>query len=246
MSRTFFIMLPRPSIAFVCALLALALPTRADELISIRGAVAASEPVTAAAAAIKKETGLSFHVVTEGGSGGAVASIADEIADVALLSRKVTVREHASWPERKFSEERLGMQALVIVVPEQVWNAGVHSLTKDQFRDIYEGAVGNWKALGGADRKIVFYNRDVRSSAWELLVAFLYDDTRKAPPSTASRSRAMSRPAWNTTAAPSPCSNTVRRGLSGFARWASGSRTVPWWSRPRRTSHPAATRSRDR
>ena len=176
---------PRFSIAVLCALLSLAEFARADELISIRGAQVAAEPVNAAAAAIKKVTGLEFRVVTESGSGGAVAGIAEDVADVALLSRKMLPREHAAWPEKKFFEAQFGMQALLVIVPGPVWKSGVHALTKDQLRDIYEGRVKNWKALGGEDRKIVFYNRDVRSSAWELLMVFLYDDTRKAPPSDA-------------------------------------------------------------
>ena len=176
---------PRLSNALLCALLAVPVFARAEELISIRGAQAAAEAVTAAAAQIKKETGLEFRVMTEGGSGGAVAGIGEEVVDVALLSRKVSPREHAAWPERKFSESRFGMQALLIVVPEQTWTSGVRALTREQFRDIYEGRTKSWKALGGEDRKIVFYNRDVRSSVWELLMIFLYEDARKAPPSTA-------------------------------------------------------------
>jgi phosphate transport system substrate-binding protein len=178
----FFSRLP---ISVLCAALATVTAARADELISVRGAQVAAEPVNAAAAQIKKDTGLEFRAVTEGGSGGAVGAIAEDIADVALLSRKILPREHASWPERNFNEMRFGMQAVVIVVPEQVWKSGVHALTKDQLRDIYEGRVKNWKALGGEERKIVFYNRDVRGSVWELFMVFLYDDTRKAPPSEA-------------------------------------------------------------
>jgi phosphate transport system substrate-binding protein len=165
--------------------LALAGFARADELISLRGAQVAAEPVNAAAAQVKKATGLEFRVVTEGGSGGAVAGIAEDVADAALLSRKILPREHAAWPDRQFTEVQFGMQALLIIVPGPVWKSGVHALTKDQLRDIYEGRVRNWKALGGEDRKIVFYNRDVRSSAWELFMVFLYDDARKAPPSEA-------------------------------------------------------------
>jgi phosphate transport system substrate-binding protein len=171
--------------AILCATLAVTAFAGADELISLRGAQVAAEPVTAAAAQIKKDTGLEFRVVTEGGSGGAVGGIGDDVVDVALLSRKITPREHAFWPDRKFSEVQMGMQALLIVVPEPVWKSGVRALTKDQVRDIYEGRVKNWKALGGEDRKITFYNRDVRSSAWELFMVFLYDDTRKALPSVA-------------------------------------------------------------
>ena len=176
---------PRLPIAIAAAMLAVAVHARAEELISIRGAQVAAEPVNAAAAQIKKDTGLEFRIVTEGGSGGAVSALGEDVVDVALLSRKVSVREHADWPNRKFHEARIGQQALVIVVPEPVWNGGVHALTKEQFRNIYEGRVKNWKAVGGPDRKVVFYNRDLRSSAWELLMFFLYEDTRKAPPSEA-------------------------------------------------------------
>ena len=176
---------PRLPIAIAAAMLAVAVHARAEELISIRGAQVAAEPVNAAAAQIKKDTGLEFRIVTEGGSGGAVSALGEDVVDVALLSRKVSVREHADWPSRKFHEARIGQQALVIVVPEPVWNGGVHALTKEQFRNIYEGRVKNWKAVGGPDRKVVFYNRDLRSSAWELLMFFLYEDTRKAPPSEA-------------------------------------------------------------
>ena len=176
---------PRLPITVLCLLLALAVSARADELISLRGAQVAAEPVTAAAAQIKKGAGLEFRIMTEGGSGTAVAGVGEDLVDVALLSRKMTAHEHARWPDRKFSEAQLGMQALLIVVPERLWKSGVRALTKDQFRDIYEGRVKNWKTLGGEDRKIIFYNRDVRSSAWELLMVFLYDDPRKAPPSEA-------------------------------------------------------------
>ena len=171
--------------ASLLAAIAITVPARADELISIRGAQVAAEPVNAAAEQIKKDTGLEFRIVTESGSSGAVAAIAEDVAEVALLSRKMQPQEHAGWPEKVFHEVQFGAQALLIVVPPQVWDGGVHSLTKDQLRDIYEGRVKNWKALGGPDRKVVFYNRDVRTSSWEMLMFFLYEDTRKAPPSAA-------------------------------------------------------------
>ncbi len=175
----------RPAIAALCATLAAAFPLRAEELIAIRGAQVAAEPVTAAAAEIKKETGLEFQIVTEGGSAAAVFGIAEDVADVALLSRKMTPQEQAAWPDKAFHEVQFGKQALLIVVPSQVWDGGVHTITKDQLRAIYEGRLTNWKTLGGPDRKIVFYNRDVRTSAWEMLMFFLYEDIRKAPPSQA-------------------------------------------------------------
>lgn len=163
------------------ALLSCLSNSEGQELISIRGAHAAAEPVNAAAAQLAKEAGLEFRILTEGGSGSAVAGIGDDVVDVALLSRRMTPRELSQWPDRQFQEVRFGQQAVIVVVPEQVWNSGVHSLTAAQLRDIYERRVANWKELGGEDRKVSFYNRDVRSSIWEMVSIFLYEDTRKTP-----------------------------------------------------------------
>ena len=191
------VILPRLFVPILCIAVSISASARDEDLISIRGAPVAAEPVNAAAAQIKKDTGLEFRIVTDGGSGGAVASIGEDVVDVAVLSRKVTPREHAAFPERKFTEAQFGSQALLIVVPEQVWTSGVHAISKDQLRDIYEGRLKNWKALGGEDRKVVFYNRDTRSSAWELLMFFLFDDTRKAP---AVEAEALAEPSDVTTA----------------------------------------------
>lgn len=171
--------------AIFYAMLAVAASARAEELISIRGAQVAAEAVTAAAGRIKKDVGLEFRVTTDGGSGGAIFGIGEDVVDLALLSRKITQRERAAWPDMRFSEVQFGTQVLLIIVPERVWKSGVHALTREQLRGIYEGRTKNWKALGGEDRAIVFFNRDVRSSASELLLTFLYEDARKAPPSDA-------------------------------------------------------------
>jgi phosphate transport system substrate-binding protein len=165
----------------LCAVFAASLPVHAAEQISIRGSLAGAEAVTAAAAQIKKDIGLEFRVVTEGGNSTAIAGMADDVVDVAVTNRALTPRERATWPARNFVETRMGMQALVVVVPDQVWTSGVHALTKEQLRDIYEGKTTNWKALGGHDEPLVFYSRPVSRSVWELTMAFLYEDTRKAP-----------------------------------------------------------------
>jgi len=156
-----------------------------QEWISVRGVPVAAESVNLAAGQIKKETGLEFVVATEGGNGSAIDAIANDLADLALLNRTISPRERAARPDQNFFESRFGMQALLIVVPEQVWKSGVRAVTKEQLRDIYEGNVTNWKTLGGDDRKLVFYNRSVGRHQWELLASFLYEDLRKAPPSTA-------------------------------------------------------------
>jgi phosphate transport system substrate-binding protein len=172
-------------IAGFVALVAVPPSAEGIEWISIRGAQVASEPVNAAAERIRKEADLDFTVATDGGSSAAIDAIGEDFLDVALLSRPISQREHASYPNSKFFETRFGMQALLIVVPEQVWNSGVHAVTKEQLRDIYEGKLTNWKAIGGEDRKITFFYRDIARNQWELLMSFLYEDIRKAPLSNA-------------------------------------------------------------
>lgn len=178
-------MLARFAIAGFVALVAVLPFAEGQDWISIRGAPVAAEPVKAAWDRIKKDTGLDFVIATDGGNGAAIDGISEDILDVALLSRTITPRERAAYPNSKFVEMRLGMQALLIVVPEQVWKSGVRAVTKEQARDLYEGKLTNWKALGGEDRKIVFYNRDIGRNQWELFMTFLYDDIRKAPLSDA-------------------------------------------------------------
>ena len=164
-----------------CAMLSVSFALHAAEQISIRGSATAAEPVSAAADQIRKEIGIEFRVVTEGGNAPAIASMAEDVVDVALASRALMPRERAAWPGKIFVETPMGMQALVVVVPEQVWTGGVHALTKEQFRDIYEGKITNWKEVGGGDDPLVFYTRPVGRSVWELFMVFLYEDTRKAP-----------------------------------------------------------------
>jgi phosphate transport system substrate-binding protein len=175
----------RPAALAVFALLALYSVAEAAEQISIRGSQVGAEPVMAAAWQAKKELDVEFKVVTEGGNAGAIAAVGADIADVAVTSRKTTPQENATWATQAFVQSQMGMQAVLVVVPDQVWNAGVRALTQEQIRGIYEGTITNWKDVGGDDRKIVLYNRDVSGSVWELLMVFLYDDTRKAPMSTA-------------------------------------------------------------
>ena len=165
------------SLTFFAALLSV----QAGEQPAIRGAAVAAEAVNAAAARIKKDMGFDLRVATDGGNAPAIASVAEGVADVALASRGMTAAELAYWPGRNFVEARMGMQALVIVVPDQVWQSGVHSLAREQLRDIYEKKLTNWKEVGGDDRAIVFYSREVSGSVWEMLMIFLYDDIRKAP-----------------------------------------------------------------
>lgn len=156
----------------------------ADNFVTIRGAQLVGQAITDAAAAMKEAVGVEYHFVGDS-SPGAIHSVGEGIVDIALSTRALRPDERAHWPSKRFTETLIGKQAVVFVVPKQVWEGGIRALTKAQLRQIYEGEVTNWKALGGPDRKIEFFNRDVGKGIWDLAMIFLYNDVRRAPLSKA-------------------------------------------------------------
>jgi phosphate transport system substrate-binding protein len=68
-----------------------------------------------------------------------------------------------------------------MIVSDDVWQAGVRSLSRKEIIDIYEGKTTNWNKLGGPDRKIKFFNPEKGKGPWEFFVGWLYGEVRKAP-----------------------------------------------------------------
>lgn len=158
------------------------------ELIVVRGTPVVGLPIAAVSGEMKKEFGVEFKVVTEGGSGAGIAGVGMEVVDIGLSSRTITGEERAAFPDKRLMEAKIGAQALLVVVPEEIWQAGVRQISRKQLVAIYERRVKNWKELGGADREIVFYNRpgmNTGRGVWDLFVIWLYEDVRKAPLSKA-------------------------------------------------------------
>lgn len=127
-----------------------------------------------------KERGIDLRLNAQGGSSVGIAAVATEDVDVALTVRRVTPQERAQYPEKRFIEDVVAYQALAIIVPADVWNSGVRSITREQMTAIYEGRLKNWKELGGEDREVKFYNPDMGIGIWEPFVTWLYGDSRKA------------------------------------------------------------------
>lgn len=67
----------------------------------------------------------------------------------------------------------IGRDALVFIVNEQ---NPIQSLTQDQLRDIYTGAVSNWSELGGEDAEIVPFQRNPESGSSTLFNKLLIGD----------------------------------------------------------------------
>ena len=98
---------------------------------------------------------------------------------MALSTRPVTQEERAGAPAIVFNEIPLGAQAVALAVSRDVWNGGVHSLSADQVRNIYEGKIKNWKEVGGPDQKISIFLPG--RGMFEMFAQWLYGEAKKAP-----------------------------------------------------------------
>jgi phosphate transport system substrate-binding protein len=168
-----------------CALLCACAPVQGEDLISIRGSTVVARGLAPAVPELEKEYGIQINFVPEINGLEIADKLGREVFDVALYTRRMTGQESALHPEKKFHETLLGKQAVVVVVPDDVWKSGVRALTKEQLHLIYEQEIKNWKEVGGEDLPITYFNREVGRGIWDLFMIFLYGDVRKAPLSKA-------------------------------------------------------------
>ena len=115
--------------------------------------------------------------VSESGSGNGAKSLINAACDVATMSRPM-----------KNSEKKAAQEAGVLAIEQVVALDGlaviVHpsnsrgNLTIEQIRDIYTGAITNWKELGGPDQKIVVISRDTNSGTYESFNTLVLKDAK--------------------------------------------------------------------
>jgi phosphate transport system substrate-binding protein len=208
-------MLPR--VIFILA--ALSASIRA-EVVRINGSATLALAMQAAAPAIKEQLGADLQLNTQAGSSAALQAIGDRSADLAMVTREVKPEDRAEIPSRQLFDFEIGVQVLVPIVSRETWESGVKSIKKEDFLAIYEGDVRNWKALGGEDRAVKFYNPEPGHGVWELFVSWLYGDVRKAPLGNK----------WERVTSPEAARDSVEfnRGSISIAspRWADGKRVI--------------------
>ncbi len=95
--------------------------------------------------------------IAGGGSGVGVKQVGEGLVDIGNTGRKPTDNEIAKYNLKMFKWAVDGVG--IIVNPRNP----VKKLTKSQLIDIFSGKIGNWKALGGADKEINLYTRDKSS-----------------------------------------------------------------------------------
>lgn len=166
-------------IAAMCA--ATLTPMHAAEVVRVRGSATLATALSGAVPIMREQYGVELRLLTEGGSSQAILSVGAGTADVAMSTRALTAEDRAGFPSARFIEERIGMQVLAVIVPRDVWDAGVHALKQEQLVAIHEGDIKNWQQVGGEDRPIKVYSPERGHGIWEFYVTWLYGDIRRAP-----------------------------------------------------------------
>lgn len=138
-------------------------------------------PVSEAAQILRAERGLEIEISSLGGSGAGISAVGEGTAQIGMTSRHVTAEDRADYADVTLTEIQIGVQAVALGVAQDVWEAGVRAVTREQVRAIYEGKIHSWRELGGPDEKLVFFNREEGHGTWEAFAQWLYGETKRAP-----------------------------------------------------------------
>ncbi len=153
----------------------------AAETLKINGSTTVNLPVAEAAEILRAEQKMDIQVDTQGGSSGGISMLGDGLVQVGMASKPVGDDDRAKYPKCDFREVHIGEDAVALIVSKDVWDGGVHSLTRQQVKDIYEGKITNWKDAGGKPARIAFFNKEPGRGTWEVFVHWLYGSSKAAP-----------------------------------------------------------------
>jgi phosphate transport system substrate-binding protein len=114
------------------------------------------------------------------GSATAFTDLAKGAADIGMASRRIKPAENASLAAlgdltSAAGEHVLALDGIAVIVNPA--NA-VPSLNKDKLRDIFNGTITNWSAVGGAPGPIHIYARDDKSGTFDTFKALVLGTTK--------------------------------------------------------------------
>lgn len=167
----------RISLLFFLAVAAMA----PAQTVTVQGSALIAQVLRLAEPFLKEEYGFDLRIGTEGGGMGGFFAVGTGTAQLGMTTKEIEPAERAQFPACAFAEVQIGWQVLGLGVARDVWEGGVHSLSRAQMVKIYEGDIRNWKEVGGPDAEIKFYNPKRGRGTWELFATWLYKDQRLAP-----------------------------------------------------------------
>lgn len=119
--------------------------------------------------------------VNGGGSGTGIAALINGTADLAMASRPMKDDEKQKAAQNRGSdptELAIALDGLGVFVNSA---NSVQQLTIAQLRDIFQGKVKNWNAVGGKDATIILYGRESSSGTYDYFREHVLDKGDFAP-----------------------------------------------------------------
>ena len=165
----------------LCFLAFLPAGRAADQILKINGSTTVNLAAAEAAENLRADRKLNIQIDTQGGSSGGISELGEGLVQIGMISKPLTSEDRAKYPKCDYKTHEVGADAVALIVSKDVWEGGVHAISKGQARDIYEGKVKNWKQLGGRDQRIAFFNKEPGRGTWEVFANWAYGDHKKAP-----------------------------------------------------------------
>lgn len=138
-------------------------------------------PVVSEAAEFFRAKGWKILVDTQGGSSGGITAVAQNQANLGMISKPVSDSDSKKYPNVNFVAHPIGLDGLAVIVSRAVFDGGVKGLSKAQLKDIYEGKIKSWDAVGGKKAPIVFFNKEPGRGTWEVFANYVYGKMDLAP-----------------------------------------------------------------
>ena len=168
--------------AFLAALSAPGQEEKAGEPdVRIAAPISTKPLLEAVAQAMKRESGLQIAVTASLTSLDALEALAEKKVDIAFLTKPLTGDQRAQYPELELVVVPIGMEVVALGVSNDLWDAGVHTISQKNMRAIYEQKITNWSQIGGPNEKLSLFSFEQGGGVWEILADWLYGDNRKAP-----------------------------------------------------------------
>ena len=153
----------------------------ADQILKINGSTTVNLAAAEAAENLRADKKMNVQIDTQGGSSGGISELGEGLVQIGMISKPLTGEDRAKYPKCDYKVIEVGADAVALIVSKDVWDGGIHAITQQQARDIYESKITNWKQLGGKDQRIAFFNKEPGRGTWEVFANWAYGDHKKAP-----------------------------------------------------------------
>lgn len=171
----------RSVLACLALLLLPAAGARAETILLSGSTTVQSRILEPLAEDIRRATGVEIRVEGIGSGNGLKRLVAGEVPAAIISSPLVSFTKNLGLEAGAYIQHDLAQDIIVPVVNHA---NPVSRLSWDQLRDLYSGAVKNWKDVGGPDRKVEVITSHPESATrevvWELVMGKKADYARNA------------------------------------------------------------------